>query len=123
MNPDRREPNVAKVLRDDPGERYEKLYGMLMEAIPSSILLIDRDMRIIFTNRNFLERSKRQISSTVGQRLEEVFPPIIFDHMDIARRIREVFEKGQPTRGERMTYKKGPYTKPTSKPKKKRGGR
>ena len=96
---------MAKVLRDDPGERYEKLYGMLMEAIPSSILLIDRSMRIVFTNRNFLERSKRQISSTVGQRLEAVFPPIIFDHMDIARRIREVFEKGQPTRGERMTYR------------------
>ena len=89
----------------DSSERYEKLYTMLMEAIPSSVLLIDRDMRIISANRNFLEKSRRSILKTIGSRLEEVFPAIILDNIDFTSRIREVFDKNQRTRGERMTYR------------------
>jgi PAS domain S-box-containing protein len=78
---------------------------MLLEAIPSSVLLIGRDMRIISANRNFLEKSRRSISNTIGSRLEEVFPAIILDNMDFTSRIREVFDKNLRTRGERMTYR------------------
>jgi PAS domain S-box-containing protein len=89
----------------DSSERYEKLYTMLLETIPSSVLLIDRDMRIISANRNFLEKSRRSILDTIGCRLEEVFPAIILDNIDFTRRIRDVFDKNQRTRGERMTYR------------------
>jgi PAS domain S-box-containing protein len=90
--------------QDDAG-RYEQLYTMLLDTIPSSVLLIDRDMRIISANRNFLEKSRRSISNTIGFRLEEVFPAIILDHINFTARIRQVFDKDQPTRGERMTYR------------------
>ncbi len=86
-------------------DRYQKLYAMLLEAIPSSVLLIDRDLRIVSANRNFSEKSRRPLSDLVGQRLEEVFPPIILDHMDMSRRIRQVFEENRPTTGERLTYR------------------
>ncbi|MEW6731756.1 MAG: ATP-binding protein [Acidobacteriota bacterium] len=86
-------------------ERYEKLYTMLLNAIPSSVLLIDRDMRITSANRNFLEKSKRSILNTIGHRLEEVFPPVILDHIGIMHRVHQVFEKNQPTSGERITYR------------------
>lgn len=85
--------------------RYQKLYAMLLDAIPSSVLLIDRDMRIVSANRNFLERSRRSLSSTIGHRLEEVLPAIILDNVDITSRIRQVFEENRPTKGERMTYR------------------
>lgn len=85
--------------------RYEKLYSMLLDAIPSSVLLIDRDMRIVSANWNFLEKSRRSASNTIGLRLKDVFPPIILDQMNINHRIREVFEKNNPTHGERMTYR------------------
>jgi PAS domain S-box-containing protein len=78
---------------------------MLLDAIPSSVLLIDRDIRIVSANRNFLERSHRSLSNTIGHRLEEVFPAIILDNVDITSRIRQVFEENRPTRGERMTYR------------------
>ncbi len=96
--------NMTKVSYDISSEHYRKLYEMLLEAIPSSVLLFDKDTRIIATNQNFLEKSRRSLSNTIGHLLKEVFPPIIFDHMDITQSIHTVFEKNQPTRGKRMTY-------------------
>ena len=86
-------------------ERYYKLYSMLLDAIPSSVLLIDRDMHIISVNRNFLEKSHRSPSDTIGHKLSEIFPSIILQDMNIVNKIREVFYSNQPTKGERMTYR------------------
>ncbi len=85
--------------------RCDKLYQTLLDAIPSSVLLINRDMRIISANRNFLEKSKRSISNTIGSRLETVFPATILEHVDITSRIRQVFTENRPTPGERLTYR------------------
>ncbi len=90
---------------DDSPDRYRELYAMLLDAIPSSVLLIDRDVRIVTANRNFSEKSRRPLTEILGHRLEEVFPPVILDQMDISRRIRQVFEGQEPTMGERMTYR------------------
>lgn len=99
------ELNTGETLGQSQSERYEKLYAMLLNAIPSSILLIDRDMRIVTANTNFLEKSRRTMADTIGHRLEKVLPAIILDNMDITCRIRQVFEENRPTRGERMTYR------------------
>lgn len=85
--------------------RYEQLYTMLLDAIPSSVLLIDQNMRIVSANRNFLEKGQRTLANTIGYRLEEVFPTIILDQMDITKRICQVIENNQPSKGERMTYR------------------
>lgn len=85
--------------------RYEQLYTMLLDAIPSSVLLIDQNMRIVSANRNFLEKGQRTLANTIGYRLDEVFPTIILDQMDIGKRIHHVIEKNQPSKGERMTYR------------------
>lgn len=91
--------------REVSSERYEKLYTMLLDAIPSSVLLIDRDLRIVSANRNFLDKSRRSMAKTLDRRLEEVFPEAILERMNIVNQIRQVFRQGQPTRGERMTYR------------------
>ena len=85
--------------------RYEQLYSMLLDAIPSSVLLIDQHLCIVSANRNFLEKGRRTLANTIGYRLEEVFPSIILNQMDITKRIRQVIEKNQPSKGERMTYR------------------
>lgn len=84
---------------------YEQLYTMLLDAIPSSILLIDQNMRIVSANRNFLEKGQRILDDTIGYRLDEVLPSVILDQMNISKRIRRVIETNQPSRGERMTYR------------------
>ena len=43
-------------------QRYQQLYDMLLDAIPSSVLLIDRDLRIVSANRNFLEKNRRTLA-------------------------------------------------------------
>jgi PAS domain S-box-containing protein len=96
---------VASPHNGPEAKRYQQLYDMLLDAIPSSVLLIDRDLRIASVNRNFLEKNRRTLPDTIGHRLDEVFPAIIIDQMDFPGRIRQVFDQGHPTRGERMTYR------------------
>ena len=78
---------------------------MLLDAIPSSVLMISRDLRIVTANRNFLEKSRRMIHNTRGCRLDEVFPDIILEQMNIIGQIRRVFETNRPTMGQRMSYR------------------
>lgn len=78
---------------------------MLLDAIPSSVLLVDAHLRIVSANRNFLEKSRQSESDTLGRRIDEVFSPVILDYMDLARRVRIVFERNEALRGERMTYR------------------
>ncbi len=91
--------------RNSFDERHEKLYNLLLEAIPSSVLLIDRYMCVVSANKNFMEKSLRRISNTIGQRVENIFPAVLLEHMDLINRIRQVFEKNYPVRGERITYR------------------
>lgn len=86
-------------------DRFDQLYTILLDAIPSSVLMIDQDMHIVSTNRNFLEKSQRTLANTIGYKLEEVFPTVILDQMDFAKRMRQVIEKNQPAKGERITYR------------------
>ncbi|MFP3870141.1 MAG: ATP-binding protein [Syntrophobacteria bacterium] len=95
----------AEVSCNDTVTRAEKLYRMLLDTIPSSVLLIDRDMRIISVNRYFLEKSRQSTSTTVGRRLEEVFPTVILEQMKITDQIREVLEHNRPTGRRHMTYR------------------
>jgi PAS domain S-box-containing protein len=81
------------------------LYHMLLSVIPSSVLLIDRGLRILSANQNFLNKAQRSESDTVGRRLDEVFPPGIVEEMNLERRIRDVFLISKPIEGERMTYR------------------
>ncbi len=85
--------------------RYQKLFEMLLEAIPCSVLLIDRDMRILVANRNFLEKSRKERVAATGRRLEALLPQTIIENTGIIGRIRRVFEKNQATHGERMIYR------------------
>ncbi len=102
---DRRGPRETTGHAAGETERYQKLYAMLLDAIPSSVLLIDAQLRVVSANRNFLEKARRSESDTLGQRIDAVFPPLILDHMDLSRRLRNAFEIDEPTRGERMTYR------------------
>ena len=81
------------------------LYETLLNAIPSSVLLVGRDLRIALTNRNFLEKSRRTAEETLDRRLPEVFPPAILDHTEIVRRIQSVFDTNEATAGEKITYR------------------
>ena len=98
-------PRTAAARSPASIERDAKLYGMLLDAIPCSVLLFDRGMRVISVNRNFLQKSNRSESATLGRRLTEVFPPVILQQMQVAERIPEVFDRNAPTKGQRLAYR------------------
>ena len=75
------------------GKRSELLYRMLMDTIPSSVLLLDEDLCVVLANRNFLEKSRRTTGVTAGKRLAEVFPEVILAEMGLEQQIRNVFTK------------------------------
>ncbi|MGA2866887.1 MAG: ATP-binding protein [Verrucomicrobiota bacterium] len=86
-------------------KRNESLYRVLLNAIPSSVLLVARDLRIVLANRNFLEKSRQTAEETIDRRLPEVFPPAILDTTEMVQRIQRVFETNEPTPGERIAYR------------------
>jgi PAS domain S-box-containing protein len=87
------------------GKRSELLYRMLMDAIPSSVLLLDENLRVVLANRNFLEKSHQSTRLTAGKRISEVFPEVILAEMGLERQIREVFRSSHATEGQRLTYR------------------
>lgn len=86
-------------------QRDQTLHQIFLNAIPSSVLVIDRNLRIVSVNRNFLEKSKRKESETLDRRLPEVLPPAILENLNIARLIQQAFDLGEPTPGDKGTYR------------------
>ncbi len=80
-------------------------FRQLLNALPSSVLLVDQRLRIVCANRNFLTKSRRTEAQTIGRHLAEVFPTVILERTDMAVRIRKVFRDGQTLRGRRIAYR------------------
>jgi len=94
-------PDVRELGRDECVAMLE----MFCEGTPSSILLVDRQMKVVLANRNFVSKSRKEASSVVGRPLGEVFPAAILQSMAVEERIRRVFLENKPSRGKRMTYR------------------
>jgi PAS domain S-box-containing protein len=86
-------------------KNFEVRYDMLLNAIPSSVLMVDRKLLVLSVNENFLSKSQRSKESTVGRPLAEVFPIIILQSTGIEESIRSVFRSGAPIKGQKMTYR------------------
>lgn len=85
--------------------RYQRLYAMLLDAMPSSALLFDHELRVISANRNFLEKGERSMANTLGQRIGEVFPEAILEHTDLADRLSQAFTGQQEAPPRSFTYR------------------
>ena len=84
---------------------FEVRYDMLLNAIPSSVLIIDRKLQVLSVNENFLSKSQRSKENTVGRSLAEVFPLVILQSTGIEESIRNVFNSGVGVKGQKMTYR------------------
>lgn len=84
---------------------YEKLYHMLLGNIPFSLILVDRSLRVVSANRNFLVKGRRNEMDTIDAHISEVFPDAILEFTQLESKIRGVFNTGQPLPGAQMTYR------------------
>jgi PAS domain S-box-containing protein len=86
-------------------ESKEQFISQITESIPTSILVVDRYMRITFANRNFLEKARREWRATAGRKIEEVFPRVLVEYARLDQKIRDVFRTGLPMEGEKLAYR------------------
>lgn len=86
-------------------ESRERFITSILESIPSSLVVIDRALRIVSVNRNFLEKGRRDARATLGRKIENVFPQalVVFTHLD--HKAQEVFRTGQPLEGGKVAYR------------------
>jgi PAS domain S-box-containing protein len=84
---------------------FEVQYDMLLNAIPSSVLMVDKKLQVLSVNENFLSKSQRSKKNTVGRSLAEVFPIVILQSTDLEESILSVFLSGIPLKGQKMTYR------------------
>jgi PAS domain S-box-containing protein len=83
----------------------QMLQRVLLDAVPSSVLLLDHNLQVVLANKNFLEKSRRTESNTIGRPLADVFPKVILDEMGLEQRIRQAFQENRTTQGRRLTYR------------------
>jgi len=80
-------------------QESREYYDSIIETIPSSLLTIDRQLRVVSANRNFLAKARRSESETIGRRIEEVFSRAVLAYSRLEERITRVFETGEPFSG------------------------
>ncbi|MBU4225204.1 MAG: PAS domain-containing protein [Chloroflexi bacterium] len=86
-------------------ESLERFITRIQESIPSSLVVIDRSLRIVSANRNFLEKGRREARTTLGRKIEEVFPQVLLEFTHLDQKMREVFRTGQPVEGGKLAYR------------------
>ena len=47
--------------------KYERLCSMIFSSIPSSLIMFDRNLRVVIANKNFLEKSRLTDGDTLGR--------------------------------------------------------
>jgi PAS domain S-box-containing protein len=86
-------------------ESRERFIARIVDTIPSSLLVVDRSLRIVSVNRNFTERTRRDARNTIGHRMDEVFPSVLLDYTHLDQKVREVFRTGQAIDGGKVSYR------------------
>lgn len=84
---------------------YERRYKMLLSTIPSSVLIVDRDLQILEANKNFRQKGGQKNEEVVGRGLSEVLPPGIVENVNLKKQVSQVFSTGEGIQGQRMTYR------------------
>ncbi|MBU4341236.1 MAG: PAS domain-containing sensor histidine kinase [Candidatus Altiarchaeota archaeon] len=78
----------------------------IVEGIPASILVFDKGMRLISANKNFYTKTGKSRKDVMGKTVYRVFYPILdARRMGLVDKIKDVFNTGEPSRGDRLSYR------------------
>ncbi|MFZ2410966.1 MAG: ATP-binding protein [Candidatus Methanoperedens sp.] len=79
----------------------------IIESIPSTIIVLDSGLKILYANRNYYVKSGKKERDVVGERLERVFSQMLIEKTSIDEKIRQVFETSIPFNGDQLRYPGG----------------
>ena len=86
-------------------ENRERVITRILESVPSSLVVIDRSLRIVSVNRNFLDKNRREAHTTLGHKIEEVFPHVLIEYTQLDQKVRDTFRTGQAVEGGKVAYR------------------
>ncbi len=86
-------------------ESQRQFVTHLLESIPGSLVVIDRNLRVVSVNQNFLDKNRRDARSTLGRKIEQVFPQVLLEFTRLPDKVHEVFASGQPIDGGKVAYR------------------
>ncbi len=86
-------------------ESRERFISRILESIPSSLVVIDRALRIVSVNRNFLDKARREERNTLNRKIADVFPQVLVEYTQLEQKIYEVFRSGRAVEGGKVAYR------------------
>ena len=82
----------------------------IIEAIPSTIIVVNRSLEVLYANRNYYAKSvAKKERDVLGERLSRVIPQMLIEKTRIDEKIREVFLTGAPFDGDQLRYPGGMF--------------
>ena len=82
----------------------EDLLVGILSGIPSSILIFDRSLRVVFANRNLLVKLRKGADEVLGKKIRDIFPPVILSYTNVEENLSKALT-GKPLDGEEMEYR------------------
>ena len=86
-------------------ESRGRLITRILDSIPTSLVTIDRSLRVASVNRNFLEKTRREAGAIVGRKIEDIFPQVLVEYTQLNQKVQEVFRTGQSLEGGKVAYR------------------
>lgn len=81
----------------------------IIETIPSTIIVVNRSLEILYANRNYYSKSGERERDVIGKKLSRAFPQMLIEKTRIDDKIREVFLTGVPYEGDQLKYPGGMF--------------
>lgn len=77
----------------------------IVEAMPASILVFDKSMRMVSANKNFYQKTGKKKNDNVGKTIDYIFYPVIdARRIGLVDKMKEVFKTEKACEGERIHY-------------------
>jgi len=86
-------------------ESRQRFITSILDSIPTSLSVIDRALRVVSVNRNFLEKTRREEQATLGRKIGEVFPQVLLEYTQLDQKVRDAFRTGEPVEGGKLSYR------------------
>ena len=89
----------------EDGPEHAAGESSLLDSLPISTIIVDESLQVAWVNRNFLEKTQRDIHRTLGSRVTTLFPGPLLDYIGLERKLRATFSTGQTFIGEPLAYR------------------
>lgn len=77
----------------------------IVDSLPVSLVVFDRQLRVVSVNRNFLDKARRELRVTVGRRADEVLPRSILSSTRLVDKVYDLLRTGEGVQDGRFTYR------------------